>query len=367
MSVSKQNFFAAHWDWIVALLGVLMLAATGAQYALKAGDSGNVDAFAHSLNAMQPAHEGVAPADFAPLQKALRSAKTPPQLAAVDPKKANFLASERRVLCRPGDPAEKAKACGRPIPAGCATCPLCGTKQVVEKVEVDSDGDGMPNDWEKKHGFNPNDPSDAAQDADGDGFTNLEEFQAGTDPRDPKSHPDYLDSVSVVGGLRQTTLPFYFNAVTPIPGGHRFTFQRKGVTGFGAKVGVKMNEEVRGEGKDKDAWRSGWTVVAYEKKEELRLRRGTKMKVPFDVSTVDVRRKSDGKTLTIRINERDITVESEATLRFSRLGGRDIVVSEGKEFTLGDRSYRVLKLRSANGGCEATLLDLQAKKEKIVR
>ena len=249
--------------------------------------------------------------------------------------------------------------------ADCEVCPFCGAQQAIVKVEVDADHDGMPNDWEKKYGFNPNDPSDAAKDADGDGFTNLEEYQAGTDPRDPKSHPDYLDSVTVSGGIRQTTLPFYFNAVTPIPGGHRFTFQRHGVTGYDAKVFVKLHEEIRGEGKN--AWASGWTIEAYEPKQELRLRPGTKMKVPTDVSTVDVRRKSDGKTLKIRINERTIAVESQVQLRYNRGEGRDIVVSEGTEFKVNERAYRVTKLKGVNGGCEVTIRDLQTKKEKTVR
>jgi hypothetical protein len=46
----------------------------------------------------------------------------------------------------------------------------------------DADGDGMPDDWEKKQGLNPNDPADAAKDSDGDGYTNIEEFLNGTDP-----------------------------------------------------------------------------------------------------------------------------------------------------------------------------------------
>jgi hypothetical protein len=49
-------------------------------------------------------------------------------------------------------------------------------------ADVDSDGDGMPDWWEKKYGLDPNDPSDAAQDRDGDGYTNLEEYLNGTDP-----------------------------------------------------------------------------------------------------------------------------------------------------------------------------------------
>jgi len=50
-------------------------------------------------------------------------------------------------------------------------------------VVSDSDGDGMPNDYELANGFNPNDPSDGGLDADADGFTNAEEFNAGTNPR----------------------------------------------------------------------------------------------------------------------------------------------------------------------------------------
>lgn len=47
---------------------------------------------------------------------------------------------------------------------------------------VDSDADGMPNDYETALGLNPNNAADAALDADGDGLTNLQEYQAGTDP-----------------------------------------------------------------------------------------------------------------------------------------------------------------------------------------
>ena len=43
-------------------------------------------------------------------------------------------------------------------------------------VPVDSDGDGIPDDWEKAHGLNPNDASDANKDINGDGYTNLEKY-----------------------------------------------------------------------------------------------------------------------------------------------------------------------------------------------
>ncbi len=40
----------------------------------------------------------------------------------------------------------------------------------------DSDGDGMPDEWEVANGLNPNDPSDANGDLNGDGYTNIEKW-----------------------------------------------------------------------------------------------------------------------------------------------------------------------------------------------
>ncbi len=40
----------------------------------------------------------------------------------------------------------------------------------------DKDLDGMPDDWEKAHGLDPNDPADGNGDLNGDGYTNLEKY-----------------------------------------------------------------------------------------------------------------------------------------------------------------------------------------------
>ena len=50
-------------------------------------------------------------------------------------------------------------------------------------LPVDTDNDGMPDEWEIKHGLNPKAAVDANHDADGDGYTNIEEFLNNTDPK----------------------------------------------------------------------------------------------------------------------------------------------------------------------------------------
>lgn len=83
--------------------------------------------------------------------------------------------------------------------------------QVVEDVDtnnnttafavnlwLDTDGDGMPDDWEAQYSFlSPTTAADAALDYDGDGLSNYAEYRAGTAPDDPLS---YLRMTGIGGG-----------------------------------------------------------------------------------------------------------------------------------------------------------------------
>ena len=46
----------------------------------------------------------------------------------------------------------------------------------ADAAPVDSDNDGMPDSWERRHGLNPHNPADGATDRNKNGYTNLEEY-----------------------------------------------------------------------------------------------------------------------------------------------------------------------------------------------
>ena len=51
-----------------------------------------------------------------------------------------------------------------------------GYPEYKGEPRLDTDKDGMPDEWEKANGLNPNDASDANGDCTGDGYTNIEKY-----------------------------------------------------------------------------------------------------------------------------------------------------------------------------------------------
>ncbi len=75
----------------------------------------------------------------------------------------------------------------------------------VASVQFDTDGNGLPDVWEREHfGGAGQDP---LADSDGDGVANLEEWREGTDPNDPASFRPRLRLAATSGGA-VTALPF---------------------------------------------------------------------------------------------------------------------------------------------------------------
>ncbi len=78
---------------------------------------------------------------------------------------------------------------------GTKTCPYCNAilpkRKIPDPRTIDSDGDGIPDEVERRLNLNPRDPSDGGVDTDKDGFSVAFEvsYKPKTDPSDPTSYP----------------------------------------------------------------------------------------------------------------------------------------------------------------------------------
>jgi hypothetical protein len=83
-----------------------------------------------------------------------------------------------------------------------AAAPTAGSSNIGGSGSPDADGDGMPDDWERLHGFNENDSADALLDRDSDGLTNLQEYLAGTNPSQAASSLRFVSVDATASGIR---------------------------------------------------------------------------------------------------------------------------------------------------------------------
>lgn len=351
---SEGGFFAAHWDWLVAAAGVVALVVGVALFVMTGGGDPeeNARAAVDRLKSAKRAETGVKPVDMSQYERALQFAVKPATISEIKDTGGNFLVSARRVFC---------KFCKKPIKDGSKTCPFCGEAQPEpEKVVLDTDGDGLPDDWEKKYGLDPT-RNDANEDKDGDGFTNAEEYAAGTDPSDRNSHPDYLDSLKVVLPLKETVLPFYLRSYMKTPSGMKLEFfDPKRRNDYG-KNGYRYSVLVGGEIGD-----TGFTAKSFEQKEKKVKIKGSNVERAVDVSAVTIVRKKDGKELELALDEKRKPVDVQATLEFSRGETKTFVVVPGGTIDLYGNKYKVMDVKRVEKGAKVTLEDVLLGKIRTV-
>lgn len=77
-----------------------------------------------------------------------------------------------------------------------------GYPEYKGEPRVDTDGDGMPDDWEIAAGLNPNDPSDANGDCTGDGYTNIEKYINGISTKVKVDWTDLNNNYDTLAGRK---------------------------------------------------------------------------------------------------------------------------------------------------------------------
>ena len=354
MNRANGNFFTQHYDWIAAAVAVAAIAAAAVFFVNALGEDAEAAASAEvrRIDARKPGDSGVEKADMSMYQLIMRTSKAPVRLGDVDPKGYSFLASDCRVFCAKPE-------CHAPIPPDSKVCPVCNETQPEEaqpEVVLDADGDGLPDEWERKVGLNPGNVADADEDLDGDGFTNLEEFEAGTDPADKNSHPDYLNSLTVKLPLKQTTLPFYLRSYMKTPSGMKLEFVNPKERNDYGTLGKTYSVYV-----DSDIGATGFTVKGFEQKERtVKIKGGGGATRKIDVSFASLVRKSDGKQVDVVVSgdkPKYVPVDVQATLVYSRGSVKEYTVVPNDKINLNGSEYIVKEIKSTGKGAAVTLED----------
>ncbi len=332
MSVRKSDgdFMKSQWDKLAAVGGILVLVLVIVMNFVLTGEE-EIAYQSSSSSVAEPKDDF----DVASYKSIFDKAGAPLSIAEVSATRKSFLASELRVSCSTPEGSAK-PGCGRPIPYGDANCRYCGAKQTSEiKVVVDADGDGMTDEYEKKNGLDPA-VADADADKDSDGFTNIEECVAKTDPSDAKSHPDYIDSLTLRLPLKQEYTRLQFVNAYKAGDKLRYNFKEPG----------RENEYDRGnyfalEGEE--IGKTGFIVKGIERKfRSVKMPGGMTRKVEAD--EVTLLRKTDRKVIKLVLGAKSTPTDVQATLVLNRAGNEEYKVVEGQMVNIKGTNYKVQKI-----------------------
>jgi hypothetical protein len=331
LKLNADNPLVRHYDKLIVVAVLIALVISLFYLTSAAGPrrQQEEESYKQQLENLKPASANLAAADMSDYQGAERLTRAPLQLERPDDQQAGFFLPETRVVC-------VVKECKKLIPYAAETCPFCGAPQPIpgkEDLNLDSDGDGIPDKVEIQLGLNPTDPSDAKGDLDGDGFSNLEEYLAKTDPKNPKDHPALVVLLRVKE-LRGKKLPLLFIGKNTMPGG-KTQLQIKDLSKqqtFYLYEGDKIGN-------------AGYVISALTLKTEKQDRGGNPVNV--DVSTVVLKRLSDNKEVTLAINDKNVKVTDVEAVIVLPLDNTEYTVLEGGALKIRDETYRVLSVDSA--------------------
>ena len=319
-----------YYDKVVVVVALVILLISLA-WLITAGvkQKQRVTDYMDEVEALKPAKSDVAPIDMEPYNKAVKTVTSPIKMLEGDETKASFLLPERRVTC-------VNPACKKPVPFEASQCWACGEKQ--PKVGDDDrellNASGVPAKWLRDMGLPPE--TDVSLDLDEDGFSVLEEYRLKTHPKDKSAHPIYAEKL-VLKDLKSMKLPLVFRGVNIMPGGAK----QLTINWTGKLPRTYFVNE--GEAIGDTGYIAGTVTVKSEKRDNP-LTPGRQKVV--DVSTVVLKRKTDGKEILLTVDEVGKNTDVEATLDFL-IDKLELKLIENQEFKLREETYRVIAIDMA--------------------
>jgi hypothetical protein len=314
-----------YYDKVVVVVSLVILLISLA-WLITAGvtQKENVKIYMKAVESLKPAKSDLAAFDMLPYEKALNAVLAPMRVLEGSEMTASFLLPERRLLCAN-------LACMKPLPAEAEQCWSCGEKQTKGgDTEVETFG-AVPAKWLRDMGISVG--TDLALDLDDDGFSILEEFKEKTHPKEKSSHPAYIDKL-VLKEMKSVRLPLIFSGVNVMPGNvKQLIFNWTGK--LPRTYWIKENQSIGDTG-----YTAGIVTVKTEKRENP-LTPGIPREV--DVSTVVIKRVSDGKEIVLQVKESEKNTDVEATVEFL-VDKQELKLAENQEFTLRDETYRVVAM-----------------------
>ena len=357
MAMSMKNIFGwlkLHYDKILAFVVMALLVGSLLYLAVRISTMHkDKEQFESEIRSYKPKHANAVVIDTKSFSETMANIEHPFQLESEQWTNTMVFVPERRVWC---------VDCRRPISYAIMKCPFCSTEQPLP-VELDekrdSDLDGMPDKWEKEHGFNPRDASDGESDFDNDGFSNLEEYIGETDAKNKDSSPSITRKLRVLSVVPDPFM-FRFKSVVKLPDdslsfGLNLRKGRLTSTYF-----VKLHEEIIEDEKDKAR---GFKVLKGPEKKGKGFELAD-FKVKFEekvnASIAGVTQKVDVSVLTLQRNGKNISLVKDQDVQWNEFTAQLAFTFDNTKYTV--KVDNVIELK----GKKFKVISIDSKKESVL-
>ncbi|MBI1884150.1 MAG: hypothetical protein HYS08_08105 [Chlamydiae bacterium] len=194
-------------------------------------------------------------------------------------------------------------------------------RQGREKETLDSDHDGMPDNWESRFGLDPLDTQDASGDLDQDNYTNLDEYRGGSDPKDPNSFPGII-KMRVSKIYRQGTKINFFGYIQLPDSSFQFQINWGQQTAF-SKVGEKIR---------------GYKILEFTQASEKKFNTQINAEEEIDTSQIKIQKRKN-PPMTLILGHPSFEKELYAVIQ-DNISGKQYVVHSGSKI----HAYKVLDI-----------------------